>query len=379
MVILFFLRRIGPYHHARFQSVADRIKLIVIETRPGSQEYAWQFNPQGSYTALQLPLGENLETGLRGNTLIQELESIFIKTRPEVVVTTGWADHEYHQVALIARKSSLPLLMISDSRWEDEPRKKWKEKLKKIVLKSYSAALVAGSASARYLVKLGFDQRYIFTAWDVVDNDYFSKTSREYAFEDRYFLCISRFIEKKNLFGLIDSFHSYSKNGGKRKLVIIGGGELKNQIIDRIKSYAIENEVLIHDFIQYDELPKRLEQALCLILPSFTDQWGLVVNEAMAASLPVIVSSNCGCCEDIVEHEKNGFVFNPKVTNELTDCLSKMDLKAERDWIEMGNYSKQIIDQWGLEKFANGLIDAATFAKEHNAKGYLMIHRILGR
>ena len=71
-------------------------------------------------------------------------------------------------------------------------------------MRGYSAAFVAGKESKEYLINLGFKEEKIFYPWDVVDNNFFEKyTSKSNKSEDKYFLCVSRLLERKNLFNLI--------------------------------------------------------------------------------------------------------------------------------------------------------------------------------
>ena len=94
--------------------------------------------------------------------------------------------------------------------------------------------------------------------------------------------------------------------------------------------------------------------ARCFVLPSTSGPWGLVVNEAMAASLPVVVSNRCGCVEDLVEDGVNGFVFNSEDDRELTERLRRVsggavDLKA------MGRRSYQRVQDFSPRRYAERL------------------------
>jgi len=377
--VIFFVRRIGPYHHARFQEASKLLDLVVVETRSASQEYTWEFLAKGSYKIERLPLSSNPESGLHGNDLTNAIVDIFNRHDTDVVVTTGWADQEYHAVVLEASQRNIPRIVISDSRFEDEPRKFYKELLKKLILKSYSSALVAGTSARNYLLKLGFRSQSIFQPWDVVDNDHFHSKSAPATFNERYFLCVSRFIPKKNLETLIDSYASYRKEGGKRKLVLAGSGELEPRLRAQASAPGPGDYLDMPGFVQYDALPELYSRALCLIFPSTSDQWGLVVNEAMAAGLPVIVSSNCGCAGDLVKESENGFIFDPFNGAELTRLLLQMDSVGEKAWMEMSEKSKLQISNWGLGQFARGLASAVDHAVEHPRSAISFIHKILAR
>jgi glycosyltransferase involved in cell wall biosynthesis len=359
ITVLFFLRRIGPYHHARFQEARKSLDLIVVETRPHSQEYSWQFHPADAYKIDRLSITDDPEKGLRGKALRNEVDAMAEKFQPQVVVTTGWADPEYHAVVLAASRRGIPCVVISDSRYEDEPRKRYKEFVKRLVLQSYSAALVAGTSSREYLVRLGFNNSAIFQPWDVVDNHYFTREGRnDVSFQDRYFLCVSRFIPKKNLNRLIEAFGIYKKNGGRRSLLLLGSGELEGSIKARIGEMNLSDDVQLKGFVQYENLPHYFSRALGLILPSISDQWGLVVNEAMAAGLPVLVSNQCGCAIDLVHENENGCTFDPYQISSMVEALIYLDKQIEPVWRRMSEASKRVIEHWDLVDFSQGLIKA---------------------
>jgi len=101
-------------------------------------------------------------------------------------------------------------------------------------------------------------------------------------------------------------------------------------------------------FKQKEELPKYLAVSDVFVLPSVSEGWGLVVNEAMAAGLPILISKKCGCSQELVEDGKNGFSFDPQDTNELLRLMldiadGKYDLKV------MGENSLRIINKFKPE------------------------------
>jgi glycosyltransferase involved in cell wall biosynthesis len=376
---LFFLRRIGPYHHARFEAVPpSTLSLVAVETRPNSNEYPWVFEISPSYICEKFPILSNPEQGIKGSLLKATIKKCFDKYNPTVVITTGWADHEYHAVVLEAHRRKLPILVISDSRFEDENRKFYKEWLKRIILKSYSAALVAGQASRNYLIKLGFKSSSIFQPWDVVDNLHFSKELDSYQeFNQRDFICVSRFIQKKNLSKLLYAFARYRDMGGNRKLKLLGSGILEGELRNLVSVLNLDKIVTFHGFVNYHDLVVFLKKSFCLILPSLTDQWGLVVNEAMAAGLPVLVSKNCGCTLDLVEDGFNGFAFDPHEINEIASVLTRMDNFDEIQWKKMGERSELIIANWSLKAFSFSLVMACNEALKHSVKNKFKLFHIL--
>jgi glycosyltransferase involved in cell wall biosynthesis len=114
-------------------------------------------------------------------------------------------------------------------------------------------------------------------------------------------------------------------------------------------------------FKQYDDLPAYYGLAGAYIQASTTEQWGLVVNEAMAAGLPVIISNRCGCAPDLVEEGRNGYTFDPYDLDALAGLLRKI-AADDCDRAAMGQASREIIARWTPQTFAENLGKAAEAA-----------------
>jgi glycosyltransferase involved in cell wall biosynthesis len=99
--------------------------------------------------------------------------------------------------------------------------------------------------------------------------------------------------------------------------------------------------------------------AEALVHAASIEQWGLVVNEAMASGLPVIVSNRCGCAADLVQCGANGMTFNPSDVNELADCMVQMSRLSRRERDTMGARSREIIGEWTPTRFGASLLAAA--------------------
>ena len=103
--------------------------------------------------------------------------------------------------------------------------------------------------------------------------------------------------------------------------------------------------------VDYFTLPTVYAQADAYLQPSLSEPWGLAVNEAMACGLPVVVSDRCGCREDLVRANVNGFTFDPTNHESLVTALERL-LASRSRWPEMGRASREIIAGWGLDLFA---------------------------
>jgi len=213
----------------------------------------------------------------------------------------------------------------------------------------------------------------ITVGYDVVDNRHFAVGAakakeeagllRQRNLPTDYFLACCRFIEEKNIPRLLRAFACYQRRSENPwDLVILGDGPLKAQILALRNELQLVNCVHLPGFKQYDELPAYYGLASAFVHPSTKDTWGLVVNEAMAAGLPVLVSERCGCAPDLVREGQNGFTFDPYDIAELAHLMDQMAADG-CNRSAMGACSRAVIADWTPERFADGLLAAAKKAK----------------
>jgi glycosyltransferase involved in cell wall biosynthesis len=259
----------------------------------------------------------------------------------------------------------------------------FKELLKRRIIRNFSAGLVGGRPHADYLCELGLSRERIFTGYDVVDNAYFSVTAdavRNNAAVERarlglpanYFLACARFLPKKNLRRLIEAYGCYRQSALQAgrpdeslwRLVIVGDGALRPELEQTRFDLGLERDVVMPGFQTYDQLPVYYGLAGAFVHASATEQWGLVVNEAMASGLPVLVSRRCGCARDLVEEGRNGFTFDPDDVKSLARYMSGF-ASGEHDCAGMGRASRDIVSRWTPETFAKNLWSAVEIALQN--------------
>ena len=101
-------------------------------------------------------------------------------------------------------------------------------------------------------------------------------------------------------------------------------------------------------YIERRELPKIFAISDVLVLPSLQETWGIVVNEAMASGLAVLISKRCGCVNDLVRNGFNGYAFDPINPNHLVKLMSKI-MHSNSTLAGMKNNSLEIISQYTPE------------------------------
>ncbi len=284
----------------------------------------------------------------------------------DVVVLCGYGVPGMPQGLLWSIMNKRPSIVLSDSKEDDAPRNWLTENIKRIIIRNYSSALVAGRKHKLYLVHLGMKEDSIFLPYDVVGNEDFHPQKIGHLSNpctQPYFLAINRFVPKKNLLFLLSAYASYRQKAGVKAwdLVLCGSGELLPQIEQKIHDLGITDYVHLPGFLQQEQLLPYFAHAKCFIHASIQEQWGLVVNEAMAAGLPVLVSNLCGCFEELVKEGVNGFGFDPEDEQQLTNLMLKMS-SGEIDLVSMGRESLAHIANYSPETFAQGLKQAIDYA-----------------
>ena len=374
MHIAIMFHQLGPYHHARLRAFGSRCRLTALEFSTVDNTYAWTKIEGGSGFA-QAVLFEDDVDGIARAHLVRRIHQALDELDPETIAIPGWSHPAALAALLWCLRRQRPAVLMSDSTERDEIRRPSREMIKRRVVRLHSAATVAGAPHRDYACSLGLPKDRIFCGYDVVDNDHFARGAQQararaagwrsrLGLSDRFFLACSRFVKKKNLFRLLEAYALYRvrATGDHWHLVILGDGKLRPSITRRLDDLGIAGHVLLPGFKQYDELPVYYGLAGAFVHASTTEQWGLVVNEAMAAGLPVLVSDRCGCAPDLVRDGINGFTFDPYDPGQLAGLMLEVS-SDQCDREAMGQASREIIKDWGPERFADGLMQAIGVAR----------------
>ena len=370
-------QRLGPYHHARLNAAGKLLSVWGVEACAREDTYAWdKVEGASAFTRITLTERDSGDWQWR-HEVRRKMWNTLDEIKPQVVVVPGWSFTDALSALSWCTKTNTPSVVMSESTAWDEPRVARKEWVKRHLVKLNSAGLAGGTPHRDYLVQLGLARENIFLGYDVVDNDYFQRKSAEarnqkpevrskLGLPEKFFLASARFVEKKNLFRLIQAYARYQAAAVKLKteiwpLVLLGDGPLKTEIKKSISELGLETLIHLPGFKQYDELPAYFGLASAFVHASTTEQWGLVVNEAMASGLPVLVSNRCGCAADLVSPSVNGFQFDPGNTDELAQLLLKISA-GNFPLADFGAASQRLIAKWGAEQFGSGLRDAVAVA-----------------
>jgi 1,2-diacylglycerol 3-alpha-glucosyltransferase len=380
----------GPYHHARLNAASDRLAVTGIEWSAKGYDSWGAADATARYQKISL-FPEATDNHPGKSELQRAFWSALEQANPDVVAVNGWNNFGSLVAADCCVRRGIPMVVMSESAHKDEPRTWSKEMIKRRIVAQYSAALVGGQRHVEYLVELGMPRDRIFTGYDVVDNDYFARRTleirnskfeirKQYGLPENYFLASARFIEKKNLPTLIRAYAAYRQKSEACgnppwDVVLPGDGPLREALNSQLSTLNLHAYVHLPGFKQYDELPVYYAFAKAFVHASTTEQWGLVVNEAIASGLPVIVSERCGCVPELVQC--NGFTFEPTDEHELASLLLRMATLSADERRRLGAASYAIAANFSSERFGEALERAARVAMELAPRRFGVIDRAM--
>jgi 1,2-diacylglycerol 3-alpha-glucosyltransferase len=291
------------------------------------------------------------------------------RTLPDVVLCGGYNYLASWQTALWARFHRVPILLWTESTAQDQRSgRAFVEFLKTRFMRLCHGFVVPGSASAQYLKNHGIAQERIFHAANAVDIELFSEFAQQSRKQEsqlraqlslprRYLLYVGRLVKEKGLFDLLEAYARLDvRLRNEVGLVLVGDGPDRLELM-RQASRIRPGIVRFAGFVQRDELPRFYALAETLILPTHSDTWGLVVNEAMSCALPIIVTSVAGCARDLVKDGWNGCVVSPADSAQLSTAMARMLADSELRG-QMGIRSRQIIQHYSPLAWSDGIANA---------------------
>ena len=305
------------------------------------------------------------------------LSSALNKANPHVIICGGYNYAASWQALLWAKRRGVKFLLWSESNRHDARRGwEWVEFLKTYFLRRCDGFVVPGKASFEYLTSLGSAEGSISTAPNAVDNDLFAtqanaaridaaEVREKLKLPARYILFVGRLVPGKGVFDLLEAYaklESSLRSGVG--LVFAGDGVSRAKLAEKAKHIS-PGTVCFPGFAQREDLACVYALAEVLVMPTHSDPWGLVVNEAMACGLPIIVSSVAGCAADLVENGWNGYIVPPRDSDKLREAIDCVVRQPERQR-QMSERSLERIRRNSPEACADGLAAAAISAVAGN-------------
>jgi glycosyltransferase involved in cell wall biosynthesis len=283
-------------------------------------------------------------------------------------------------------KNKKHIVLFDDARLEDVPRAWYINWVKHQLYALVDAMIIPAQSHVYTYIYYGFKHEQLFYGINCIDNKYFSDLSLKYKSHDSphnvpYILAVGRQIPKKNWIRLIEAYKTVliENRSTNYHLIFIGNGTEHSKLIE---AAGDEYKKTIHfiQFISQNELAKYYSHTKALILPSlYGETWGLVVNEAMASGLPVLVSEKCGCSKTLLEDGVNGYLFNPENNDSIKEAIISLISMSEQEWQEMGKASKVLIKEWDIDRFCQAVYNATEYVITKKNKNFSLPGKVISR
>jgi 1,2-diacylglycerol 3-alpha-glucosyltransferase len=372
----------GPYHVARLKALAEALalsgdRLIAYETAGTQELYPWK-TPQerGAFGWVTLFPGgvlEEVPNAACARAMRQALE----RDQPDAVGVVGYVRPESMEMLNWARAHDRPAVLMSESQAIDHPRVWWKEAVKRHRVRRFSAGLVGGPRHRDYLVTLGLPADRIALGYNAVDGAAFAASAEAARRESNrregvpprpYFLAVSRFALEKNLPSLVRAFARYRRDAGTHNawdLALCGGGPSAGEVDAAVRASGVSAFIHRPGFLQADGLARWYAHAGAFVHPATSEPWGLVVNEAAACGLPLLISDRAGAVETFVpEHdETTGRRFDPRDEEAMAAALAWIAGLPDDERQTLGARAAAIAQEWGPSRFASGTMEALQIAE----------------
>ena len=256
--------------------------------------------------------------------IVRSLRTLLHVRQFDIVVFGGWESPAYWQMLLAAslfgaRRVGFYESTIATRTHHTGPI----ARARSLFFKSMHAVVVPGPAARESILEVGIPSERIVQGFNAIDVRSFHEAaaSRDGEFEiipgeqGHRFVLVGRFIELKRFGMVVKSFAAIA--GPQDKLSIVGKGELEAELRLQAETSGCNIEFL--PYMKNDRMPALLAQNHTLVLASSKEVWGLVVNEALATGLHVVVTENCGVVPS-VEGMQGVFV----ATGDGSDLAEKM-------------------------------------------------------
>ena len=310
----------------------------------------------------------------KGNLLFNRgLSRALKRFSPGSVICGGYNHLAFWQALRWGKRHHVKFLLWTESNKHDSrTARRWTEALKAYYLRNCDGFVVPGKASSEYLLSIGAPAASIVTAPNAVDNNLYARESGKIRSESsafreklnlptRFILFVGRLVREKGVFELLEAYAELDSSlRSQVGLIFAGNGQSRAALSSRAATIS-PGTIRFTGFLHREDLPGLYALADALVLPTHSDPWGLVVNEAMACGLPIMVSEVAGCSADLVESGKNGHVVPQGNINALSQAISSV-LSDPKLREEMSLHSLSRIKNFSPEICAAGLATAACSA-----------------
>jgi len=360
MKVLFLANIPSPYRVDFFNELGKYCDLTVIYERitADDRDRKWEWDNAQNYKEFFL---KGINIGV-DSAICLDIVKWLKPNKFDLIIVGGYSTPTGMLAIQTLKLRKIPFILNCDGGFIKND-KKIIYKIKRYFISNATWWLSTGNEASKYLSYYGANENNIFIYpfsslkdKDIIKTAISKKTKKNIRSElnivDEYVaISVGRYIKSKGYDTLIKSWRNIDKN---YKLLIIGSGEEEEALKQLIEENYLSNIELI-GFKKKEELRKYYLAADFFILPTRSDVWGLVINEAMACGLPIITTDKCIAGKELIDNYINGFVIpvdDEEILAEKADYL----FKNENIVISMANENLKRVSLYTIEEMAKSHI-----------------------
>nr|WP_294941954.1 glycosyltransferase family 4 protein [uncultured Mucilaginibacter sp.] len=336
---------------------AENIQLNAIELFGKGSPYEFDtFNSNNSWWACLYP--DKAAGDMPGGQLKAKLFAALDKISPDVVIGPSIVFFAGALGISWAKKNKKKFIMFDDAR---------PTQVKRNAVVQWVKNLITSHADGFWLPSKSYDAAYahfkqqgvhFFYGFACIDNKLFM-ADRGAEAARKTIICVARQVPIKNIDGLLNAWYVVEQQHTGYELQIVGSGPEVHNLHQQKIRLGLKTAQFI-DAVDNNKLPQHFAGAEAFILPSFSETWGLVVNEAMAAGLPVLLSRTVNAANDLLIEGENGFSFDAFDTPDMASTILKYIYLDKAGKKLMSKRSLAIIDNMSYEKMGEQLTEGLT-------------------
>ena len=374
------------YHAPLYRALADELDLAVYfahqQTAEGQADagfgvaFEWDVPLLDGYPSVFLTnRAARPDVGTFAGCDTPEIADVIARERFDAFLVNGWYNRSYWQAIRACWRTGTPLLVRGDSQLHT-PRSLLKRAAKEAAYRAFiprfDGYLVVGQRAEEYYLHYGADPERLHFVPHFVDNAFFAaaaerlrpqraslRTRRGVTPDASVLLFAGKFIPVKRPLDFVRGVAALARRVPGVEGAMVGEGPMRAEIEAEIERTGAPVRLL--GFFNQSEMPEAYALADALVLPSETETWGLVVNEALACGLPAVVSSGVGCAPDLIESGVTGETYPMGDVDALAVAMERA-LHLVQDPATMRALNAKM-ETYSLETAVRGTLEAVRAAR----------------
>ncbi|HEV8463042.1 MAG TPA: glycosyltransferase family 4 protein [Gaiellaceae bacterium] len=349
----------APFRIPGFNALADQpdveLDVVVLSEHDPRRRYA--VDPSAYRFGYHVLRSIDLTARGRWLALSFGLRRVFRRTRPDLVIVGGWNQPAFWQALVAARRRRIPAVLWVESTARDARASGGPAAaIRNAAVRAASGFVVPGRASGEYLQSLGVDRAAIAIAPNAIEHGVVRPPAKRSGDDGFTVLYVGRLEREKGPDVLVQAMRE-----APGTLVVVGDGSLRAEL----EHDAPPGRVRFVGHAARDELGRWYGEADAFVLPSRSDTWGMVLNEAAGAGLPLVASEVAGAAYDLVDEGVNGYRVPPEDPHAIAEALTRIE--AAPGWrATAAARSRELAAGYTPEAWAEGVASLARTLGQRN-------------